>query len=210
MTDDFQNYSIPDYEEEETPAGFRYTMWRIVPQIMIMPTSGWRLAKENGPAPEIAVLRFLLPLSLLSGASVFFSLLYPREIDPLGADAGFTVLLVNAVIQFCSFFIGYFLALVFAKLLLPKGDRFLPSSPYGKLLVMAAIGSLAFFHIMFEVLPMLDSILVFLPLWTIFIIYKGMEISGIQEEKSLLAVGVICVVTVCAPTMIEWILLLFT
>lgn len=208
--EDFQSYSIED-DEEDTGVFFGgETLWRTVPQIMVTPAAGWRRVKENGPSPELATLRFLLPLSLISGASVFFTLLYPHNIELDENQSWFTFLLVSAVIQFCSFFIGYYFALVLAKVFLPKADRFLPSSRYGKLLTMTGVGTLAFFHILYKAFPMLDTILVFLPLWTIFIIYKGLALADIKEEKSLLAMGVMCVAIVCAPTLIEWILVLFT
>lgn len=212
MNEDYENYSIEDEEEDEIekPAEPRYTMWTIVPRIMVTPTSGWAMAKNNGPSPELAIIRFFLPLCIITGVSVYFNLLYPRQSGVLNDKNALTTLLVNAVIQFCSFFIGYYLALVMAKVFLPKDTRQLPHTPYGKLLIMTGVATLAFFHILFEALPMFDSILVFLPLWTIFILFKGMEYGKIKSDKSILAIGVICVVTIASPTMIEWILLLFS
>lgn len=207
MNEDFESYRIED-EENDQPAK-RQTMWSIVPQIMISPASGWAKAAECGPSPEIATLRFLLPLCLVSGASVFLTLLYPRHSGVLNEDGAFTVLLVNAVIQFCSFFLGYYVALVMCKLFLPKDVKQLPTTAFGKLLIMTGTGTLAFFHILFELFPMLDFILVFLPLWTIFLLYKGMERSDMRSDKSILAIGVVCVVTIAGPTLVEWILALF-
>lgn len=210
MNEDFESYSIEDNEDEEVKEpSRRLTMWTIMPQIMITPAAGWEKAKKFGPTPELATLRFLFPLCLLSGVSVFFALLYPRHNGLGGEESRFTVLLVNSVIQFCSFFIGYYVALVLNKVFLPKDVRDFPSTSFGKLLVMTGISTLALFHIIFEVLPMLDFILVFLPLWTIFIIYKGLPYSGMHSEKKLLAIGTVCVTTILGPFIVEWILVLF-
>lgn len=211
MNEDFESYRIDEEEEEiqeiETK---RYTMWNIVPRIMAMPASGWEMAKKHGPAPELATLRFLLPLCLLSGASVFFGLLYPGSRNIFSEEAGFTVMLVNAVIQFCSFFIGYYVALLLEKAFLPRNAKELPSTSYGKLLTMTGVATLALFHIIFEALPMLDFVLVFLPLWTIFLLYKGIDHPSVSHsDKRLLDVGIVCIVTIVSPTLVEWILALF-
>lgn len=223
MNENFESYSIEDEEsystenkescstedKEESQQPRRLTMWSIVPHIMITPAQGWETVKECGPMPEIATIRFLLPLCLLTGFSVFFSALYPQYNSFSSDESAFTVLLVNGVVQFCAFFIGYYLALVMAKLFLPKDVRTLPSSRYGRLLIMTGVASLAFFHVVYEAFPMLDFILVFLPLWTIFILFKGMERAEERSEKHILAIAVVCLVTIAGPTITEWVLALF-
>lgn len=197
---DFENYIIEDEDEKRAP---RLTMWSIVPRIMIMPASGWALARKNGPSPEIATIRFLLPMSLAAGISNFFTYFYPGR-------NSFTTVLVGAVITFCSFFLAYYIALLLQKLFLPKEGRDLPATSYGKLLTMTGIGTLALFHILTQALPMLDVILEFLPLWTIFLLYTGLKNTGVNNEKFVYALGVVCIVVVCSPYLVEWIFSLFT
>lgn len=210
MNEDFENYNIEDEEIGEGEQKLRpLTMWTILPVIMTMPAAGWKKLTLQGPSPELATIRFFLPLCILSGASVFFSLFYPG-IGLSAEENPFTILLVNAVIQFCSFFIGYYMALVMAKVFLPKEDRWISSSSYGKLLIMTGVATLAIFHILFEAFPMLDFILVFLPLWTIFIQFRGLEHTEFRSDKRILAIAVICLVTITGPTLIEWLLALFT
>lgn len=179
-----------------------YTMWSIFPKIMMMPSSGWERTLENGPQPEIAVLRFLLPMCLLAAGSEFFTLLYHSQLS-------FTDLLVNSVITFCSFFLGYYIAILFAQLFMPKDARTFPQTDYGRLLTMTGIVSLAFFHILFMALPMFDFVFEFLPLWTVFIIYKGMRIMVVSKERQTLALGVMCIVIICSPLVIDWFFALF-
>ena len=210
MNEDFESYNITDEEEVSGAEGRRYTMWRLVPLIMIMPTIGWEKVRENGPSPELAVIRFFLPLCLVAGASVFLAFLYPHQSGLAIEENKFTLLLVNSVIVFCSFFIGYYLALVMQKIFLPKDMRGFPHTPFAKLLTLTGVATLAIFHILFEALPMLDSILVFLPLWTIFIIFKGLQSAKIKSDKSLLAIGVVCIVVIAAPSLVKWVLILFT
>lgn len=206
MNENFESYNIDD--EEDGNSVKRFTMWSIVPQIMVTPSSGWARARNNGPSPELATIRFFLPICLLTGASVFFSALYPGALSTT-EENGFTLLLVNSVIQFCSFFIGYYLALVLAKLFLPKEDRNIPSSPFGKLLIMTGVATLALFHILFEAFRMLDFIFEFLPLWTIFLIIRGIDFIEVRSDKKVLVIAVLCLVTVISPTLVRWILALF-
>lgn len=200
--EDFESYVIEDDEEPAGDPGKKYTMWNIVPKVMVFPNIGWPLAQKSGPAPEIAIIRFLLPISILSAVSDFISYLYP-------GSNNFTTTLVGAVITFCSFFLGYYLALVLSKILLPKEARDLPSSSYGKLMTIAAIGTLAFFNILMQALPMFDSILEFLPIWTVYVIYTGMKYAKIETDKTVYAIGVVCVAVICSPVIVEWILNLF-
>lgn len=209
MNEEFDNYKVDD-EEEEDISSPQYTLWQIVPRIMVSPQSGLKKLRQNGPSPELAAARFLLPLCLLTGFSAFFSYLYPGQIVSFAEENNFSVILVNAVVQFCAFFLGYYVAVLMARVFLPKGIRYFTSTKYGKLLTMTAIGTLAFFHIVCKALPMFDSFLVFLPLWTIFIIYKGMEPIAFDSDKKLLAIGTMCLITIVSPTLIAWILVLFT
>lgn len=180
-----------------SPGDKTYTMWGLVPRIMINPASGWRMTMEYGPLPEVALLRFLLPLSVLSGLSEFFVYLYEVQL-------AFSDVLVSAVINFCSFFLGYFVALLFTMWAFPKEARPFVKTPYCKLMIMTGMGTLALFHIVFMALPMFDFLLEFLPLWTVFLIYEGMRLKSVSESRQTYATGAICVIVICTPFLIEW------
>lgn len=179
-----------------------FTMWSLVPRIMVMPGSGWQRLWYHGPLPEVAGIRFLLPLCILSGLSEFFVYLYQVQVV-------FSDVLVSAVIQFCSFFLGYFLSLLLLKFAMPKDSEGFSDTPYARLMLMTGIGTLAFFHVLFMALPMFDFILEFLPLWTVYILYEGMRQKKVSESKQMYATGVVCFIVICAPFLIEWLLTLF-
>lgn len=197
--ENYESYIIEDDEKDDAP---RLTMWSIIPRVMVTPESGWDLARRKGPSPDIATLRFLLPFCLVTGASNFLCYLYPGQHT-------FAGILVGAVITFCSFFLSYYVSVLCEKLFLPKEARDFPFTQYGKLLTMTGVASLAFFHILTQALPMLDVILEFLPLWTIFIVYSGMKNAGYVYDKQIYIVGVICIVIVCSPVLVEWLFSLF-
>lgn len=196
---DFENYNL----EDEENGGKRQTLWSLFPYVLTMPTSGWERVKKCGPPPDVALLRFLLPISILSGASELFTLIYQA------GQHEFPDILVTGFIFFASYFLGYYLALVFAKIFLPKAAKFFPSSAYGKLLTMTGVATLALFHMLYKILPFFDFIIEFFPIWTIFLIFKGMRYSDITPEKNALSMGVMCVVTIACPEMVEWVFTLF-
>lgn len=203
MNEDFESYSIEDEEEKPSPGPDKqFTMWSLLPQILFAPTGGWERVRDNGPLPEIAVLRFLLPISILSGGAEFISLLYP-------GSPTITGVLIGAVISFMAYFIGYYVAVLLAKVFMPKDVKTFPTTIYGKLLTMTSVASLALFHILYKALPMFDFLLEFLPLWTIFIIYQGMTVAKLKTEKFPLALGVMCVVVIASPVLITWVFSLF-
>ena len=192
---EFDSYVLEDDAEEIR----HYTMWSLIPRTMVMPASGWQRTFENGPLPEIAVIRFLLPMCILSGLSEFFVYFYQVQLS-------FSSVLVSAVIIFCSFFIGYFLALLLAQIAMPKEARQFAGTDTAKLMIMTGIGTLALFHILFMALPMFDFILEFLPLWTVYILYEGMRKNKVSETKQTYATAALCVAVICSPMLIEWLL----
>ena len=180
----------------------RLTMWQIAPRIVMTPSVGWDMVMSRGPRPEIAVIRFLLPLCLMAAGSEFFTMIY-------NPDLSFTNVLVQSVITLTSYFLGYYIALVLAKLFLPKDAKEFPLTPYGKLVILTGVGSLAFFVVLIKLLPMIDFILEFLPVWTVFLIFKAMSKIAVSEEKQTLSIGIVCVIVICAPIIVEWFLSLF-
>ena len=205
MKQEYDNYSIEDDEEEEggKEPSVRSTMWSLMPKVLVAPASGWEKVRKEGPSPEVAVIRFLLPFCLLAGGADFFRLLYEVQLV-------FSDLLVEAVITFCSFFLGYYVSLVLLKLFLPRESKEFPVTRYGRLLVIGSTVSLAIFHILYVALPMFDFLIEFFPLWTVFLIYKGTASGCFEEERHAFSMGVVCVVVICSPVLIKWIFSFFT
>lgn len=178
------------------------TMWSLVVRIMVMPPSGWERTMQYGPQPDVAVWRFLTPICLLSGASAFLSRFYYPDLPS-------SILMVNAVITFCSMFLGYFLSLVIARLCLPADGRGFMDTPYAKLLCMTGIATLALYKILESAFPMLDVLIAFLPVWTIYLLYEGLKITVVSPRKQTFAVCAVCAAVICSPVLLEWIFTMF-
>lgn len=112
--------------------------------------------------------------------------------------------LPKAIEAFCGFFFGYFCVLILIKLLLPKEGREAFEKPFGKNFVAVAITSLAIFDLLVFILPMLQPVLVFLPIWTIFIICRGCRLLGVPEKMQIQTSTILSVLTIGAPLAISW------
>lgn len=200
--DNFEEYSLEDEEEKPTTLSLPQ-IWLKMTQAIIMPSSGWIQLHKSEIRPEKAVLYFLLPISFLASLSDFFTLLY--EID-----VKYTDLLVGIVITFFSFFLGYYVALLIAKLFLPVADKEFPHTNYGRILTIGCVGALALIHILDEALPMFDFIIEFFPLWIVFMLYKGLGLSNLHENKFSYCLGVLSVAIISSPFLIEWFFSLFS
>lgn len=177
--------------------------WELLFKIMAAPVEGWKELRRCGIHVDKIGFSLFLPLTLAAAFSDFFTFYYDTNIS-------FIEVLINAVITFISFFIGYFMAGFFSKILLPRGMKGLPFSNYGKALTMISMSTLAIFHILDEALPIFEPIFYFLPLWTIYIIVKGMKFVKIIENRSSYTLGVMCVTIVGSPIFVEWFFSLFS
>lgn len=186
-------YEIPedDEEGEEKPKrkeGPNY--FRLLFKLLISPRVGWRDIRRARLTPDQTCRNLFYPLIALASASNFVSMIYDAERTVTGE-------LIQAIVTFASFFFAYFLVFPFSRLLLKEKSSQLVYSDFGKTFVAFAISTLCLFFVFYMVLPMLEPIIVLLPLWTVFVITRGLKILRIPQEEdtgatvwlSLLIVG---------------------
>ena len=195
------NYVLPDEDESETGGEDKdpgkANPWVLLAGIMISPVEGWKALRRSGVTADTIGFKLFLPASLLAGISDFCRLIYD-------ANIGVIDVVISAILTFISFFIGYFFATFSSRILLPKViDNFL-FTDFGKAFSMVSISTLALFHILKELIPIFEPIFYFLPLWTVYIIVKGMRFVKIPQNRSSYTLGVVCVTIVGAPIFVEW------
>lgn len=200
--DNFEEYTIQDEEEQRKPLTLPQ-IWLALLKAMVMPSTGWKQLNDNEIKPESVVVGFLLPLSVIAAFSNFFSLIYEL-------DLRFTDLLVGIVITFFTYFLGYYIAVLIAKIFLPKQDRGFATSNYGRILILDSMGALAIIHIIMEALQLFDFVIEFFPLWTVYMLYKGMAFAKVDSNKATYSLGVMCVAVISSPVLINWFFDLFT
>ena len=192
--DDSSDEADPDYVPEDD--GPKPHALLLMLRSLLTPVHGWKAIKRSGLSPDRFASECFYPLTALASVSEFGQIIY-------GADVPVTSLIVSALIVFISYFVGYFMILVVGRIVLRDGRKVLESN-FGKLFVMNALSSLALFNSLVQLLPMLEPVLVFLPLWTIYVVCRGVRFLRLPRESETLVSCVLSLLIVGMPTLVGW------
>ena len=162
---------------------------------MFTPVEGWKALRRARFVPEKFASSCLYPLIGIASASEFLSMLW---------EANLTVseVLVKALLTFMVFFLGYFTVLIAGGIILPKSARALLKSDVGKNFAMLATATLPLFYTLYNLFPMVGPVLVFLPLWTVYLVVRGMKAMRVDSEELSASAVLMCILIVGAP--IAW------
>lgn len=163
--------------------------------ILMTGTPGWRRLRKARLTPDQTAAGCLYPIAALAAVCRFSDWFYSPEFV-------LSETLVVAVSVFISFFFSYFAIQVVCRWLFPSEVRSKTELPYFRQLIQYALASLALFWIPAELFPPLEPITVFLPIWTAFIITKGMHYLRIPDIRRTRCVVVVVVATVAMPYLI--------
>lgn len=189
------NYNL-DEDNNESQYSF-LSIWGKFFRILLSPVEGWKQFKRLKLSPEKCNSVLLFPALALCAVVTFISAFVWQNADLQKA-------LPMALEQFCSYFFAYFCVLILAKPLLPKDVRELFDKPFGKNFIAVAMTSLILFEVLLSILPMLQPVLVFLPLWTIFIICRGTRILGVPAELQTQTDTILSILVIGLPLAINW------
>lgn len=201
MTNDDITLSTEEYinkpEEEKHENPKHQSPFMLLIDILFTGTAGWKRLRRARLTPEQTAAGCFYPILALVAICRFADWFYLPEFDLAST-------LVQAASIFASFFFSYFAAQVICKWFFPAEAKSKVDSPYFKLVVQYALASLAFFWIPAEVLPILEPITVFLPIWTVFIITKGVRFLRLPENHKNRCMVTIIVSTVLTPYLFAW------
>ena len=76
----------------------------------------------------------------------------------------------------------------------------------GKEFVMMNLSTLALFLAAMNIFPMIDAILVFLPLWTVYLIYKGVKILRVPVMLEARTKVILIFLIIGIPLFWNWLL----
>lgn len=190
----------PDFQSEENSLydkQSRTPVMRLLLTILSNPVEGWKKVRREKVSVESAQANCFYPLLALMALSKFASLLYTSRVTV-------SELLIEAMTSFVGYFAGYFLIVILLKLLMPRGTGKCMDTEFGKVFVILNLSSLCLFFTALELLPMLWAILIFLPLWTVYVICRGVRFFKFPEEKSITCTGLMCLLIIGVPSLIEW------
>lgn len=166
----------------------------LVVKTIATPIEGWKALKRAHVPPEKMASLCFYPLLALAAVSCFADFIYNPE-------AELTATLTVAVVEFVKYFLGYF-AVIAACKVLPEEVCLRMEMPFGRNFVMTSIVSMVVWSVLSQWLPMAAPILSFLPLYTVYMIFKGVKFLRIPEGRQALTATVLSVVTLVAPYII--------
>lgn len=190
-----EDINKPEEGNQENPK--HPSPFMLLIDILFTGTAGWKRLRRARLTPEQTAAGCFYPILALVAIFRFADWFYLPEFDLAST-------LVQAASIFASFFFSYFAAQVICKWFFPAEAKAKVDSPYFKLVVQYALASLALFWIPAEVLPILEPITVFLPIWTVFIITKGVRFLRLPENHKNRCMVTIIVSTVLTPYLFTW------
>lgn len=167
-------------------------------EILLTGTAGWKQLRRARFTPEKAASGCLYPIIALGAACKFAGWFYQPEFN-------ISATLIEAVTFFAAFFFAYFAVPVVCKCLFPSEAKQKTDTAYFKLVVQYSLASLALFCIPAEVLPILNPIAVFLPIWTVFIITKAVRFLRFSPSCQNRCLVTLALTTILLPYLFIWI-----
>lgn len=165
--------------------------------ILMTGTAGWKDLRRSRLTPEQTAAGCFYPIVALVSVCRFADWFYLPEFN-------LSTTLVSAVSIFASFFFSYFAVQVVCRWLFPYAAKAKTDTPYFKLIVQYALASLALFWIPAEVLPILEPLTVFLPIWTAFIVTKGIRFLRLPGQHINRCMVTIVVTVIVMPYLFMW------
>lgn len=201
MNDNNNEKIIDDIElesEEKTTMKPKHgSPFTLLFEILFTGTAGWKSLRRSRLTPEQTAAGCFYPLVALASVCRFCEWFYLPEFI-------LSVTLISAASVFASFFFSYFAVQVVCKWLFPIVAQSKTETPYFKLLVQYALATLALFWIPAEILPILEPMAVLLPIWTAFIITKGLRFLRLPEEHQNRCMVTTVITTIVMPYIFMW------
>ncbi|MDE7160850.1 MAG: hypothetical protein K2O24_08430 [Muribaculaceae bacterium] len=182
---------------ENTGSPRKVSPFRLMCGILSGPVQGWKNVKRSGPELQDVLSRLFYPMTALASFSRFADLFYD-------ANAVLSRIIVDCIVTFIAFFFSFFAIPVVAKWVLPVDSTAWADKPFGKQFVAYALSTLALFATLYTLLPMLEPVMVFLPLWTIYTICRGVRFLRVPEERETRVSIALSVMITGFPLLTGW------
>lgn len=166
--------------------------------ILMTGTAGWKDLRRSRLKPEQTAAGCFYPLIALASVCRFGDWFYLPEFN-------LSHTLISAVSVFASLFFSYFAVQVVCKWLFPFVAKPKTETTFFKLMIQYSLSSLALFWIPSELMPILEPITVFLPIWTAFIITKGIRFLRLPEKYVNRCITTIVLTVIVIPYLFLWV-----
>ena len=186
-----------EMEENKIETGKKVSPFALLLNVMFNPVEGWKKLRRNKVSVEALQSGCFYPLLALLAVSTFAEFFY-------SVNLSLSQLVSQAVVSFVAFFFGYFCVLILLQSLFSKEINKKFEEGYGKQYTIIALSTLALFSVFTNLLPMLWPVLIFLPIWTIYIMFKGIRFFMLPVNKEMKFYLIIVSATIGFPILIDW------
>lgn len=192
-------------DPDETDASAReksVSVWRLLFGCMFWPVTGWRDLKRARKSVDSVVISCFGPLCLLAALSPFAGMFYRGDESP-------ATLAVRAIMLLLSYMFSYFLIPVVGRPFLGAKVSESLATQFGKNALLTLLSTLVMFKLVSNLLPGLEPVLVFLPLWTIYMIYRLTPMLKAPKDRMMLVTVILSILVLGMPLVCQWGLDLF-
>ena len=184
-------------EKEESQEIEKKSPFGLLFHIMFNPVEGWKALRRCNCSVEDLQRNCFYPLLAILALSQFADYFY-------SVNADLSSLVSQAVVAFVAFFFGYFCIKMVLSWVLPKEVSQKFDNKFGCQYLIIALSTLALFSIITELLPMLWPVLIFLPIWTFYIMFKGIRFFKFAQNYEMKFFVWASVAVVGIPYAIDW------
>ena len=113
-------------------------------------------------------------------------------------------LIVSALVIFVSYIFSYIVFPILGRpFLCAEANKTLETN-FGRNALMVLFSTLALFKVAYNAIPFMEPVLVFLPLWTIYLIHRLVPVMRVPKEKWGTTTVILSVLTIGLPMFWQW------
>lgn len=147
--------------------------------LTLAPAKGWEDVEKSSPSPRATLTHGLLPLLGITAVAVFARAFHVQDLTP-------GLLIIGATVTFIKFFIAYYIALFLMSWFMPA---LIPVDSYdeGRIsnFCSLCLGLLAVISILSDCVPVELSLVRFLPVYVIIVMWQGRGYLAITPGKQI-------------------------
>lgn len=190
---------IEEEGEEHDRIIKRSSVFMMFFKIMFNPVEGWKSMRRSGISVDNMLSACFYPLLAILALSKFSDYFY-------SVNVSLTQVITEAIVAFVAFFLAYFCIPVILSWVLPQETAEKFETKYGKQYTLVALSSLVLFSIVTDLLPMLWPILIFLPIWTLYIMFKGVRFFKLPQNQEMKFYILASAAVIALPLLIDYVL----
>lgn len=190
-------YTEDDRDGSEEVSTKKHISIKALFHIMFNPVEGWKALRRSQLSVESLQSSCFYPLLSILAVSKFAVYFY-------NVNVNLSQVITEAVVAFVAYFFGYFCTLMTLPLFISKDASEKFEEKFGKQYIIIALSTLVLFSIVTDLLPMIWPILIFLPIWTLYLMFKAVRFFKLSEKEEIKFFIISSVMVIGYPLLIDW------